>query len=204
MMTHGNGSQLRPELLLHPTIPAPLHCITPREILGKKWWDVTRKIAYEKTDDHCYACGIHKTKSPYRKYLEAHESYDIYYDTCTVQLKEVVALCHSCHSYIHVGRLLKQYHEGVISRNYLTNILNHGIMVLSRAELKPQATQAIHWLMLSKAYSKSDAIHYAIKQGLERDKFRLETWDNWKIIIDGKTYTGIPQTDWSVKYNGKQ
>lgn len=189
-----------PELLLHPTVPPPLHGLSPREILGQKWWDVVRKEAYAKHDDTCHACGIHKSRAFYKKHLEGHEAYDIDYDTCTVTLKEIVALCHLCHNFIHVGRLLTLYNQGVVSRNYVTTVLNHGVMVLSKGGLRPHATHAIHWLMLQKGYSKSDAIYYAIKQGLHREKFDVETWDQWKIIIDGIEYQGKTQSEWLNKY----
>lgn len=104
----------RPELLLHPTIPPPLHGLAPREVLGRSWWDVVRREAYEKYDDHCHACGTHISKALYHrtsspskfKSLEAHEAYNIDYDTCTVNLEEIVALCHCCHNYIQLHRTL--------------------------------------------------------------------------------------------------
>lgn len=189
-----------PSLLLDPTVPPPLHGLSPRVILGAKWWDVVRKEAYAKHDDTCHACGVHKSKAFYKKYLEGHEKYDIDYEKCTIVLDEIVALCHLCHNYIHVGRLLSLYRSGVVSRNYVTTVLDNGITLLSKEGLKPQATQAIHWLMLQKGYSKSDAIFYAIKQDLPREKFDIETWDDWKIIINGVTYQGNTQSEWRNRY----
>lgn len=192
--------KLRPDLLLHPKIPPPLHSLAPRNVLGKKWWDVTRKAANEAQGDKCAVCGVHKSKAWYRKYLEGHESYNIDYDNHVVTLKEVVGLCHSCHNYIHVGRLIKQYQDEVVSEQYVKNVLNWGIQKLSIAGLKPQATQAYHWLILFKNYSPSEAKQYVIEKGLEEEKFNPDSWDLWKIVIDGKDYTGLTRAEWIEKY----
>ena len=39
----------RPELLLQNSTVKPLHGVVPREILGKEWWDKTRRAAYAAT-----------------------------------------------------------------------------------------------------------------------------------------------------------
>lgn len=69
-----------------------------RSILSKKQWDFLRKDAYERADGKCMICG---RKS---KRLEAHEkwSYDI--DNGVQKLEDIVAICHDCHSVIHIGR----------------------------------------------------------------------------------------------------
>lgn len=200
--------KLRPELLLHPLIPPPLHSLSPREILGQKWWDVQRKEAYTKNSDRCWACGTHKNDKQcachghfaYKTYLEGHEAYLIDYKSHTIRLNEVVALCHSCHNFIHNGRLVKQYREGINSRQYVENILNHGVTILSNAGLKPTATQAIAWLTIVKGYSTDDAVRYVIKRELEEDKFDPESWSEWRIIIDKRVYHGLSEAEWLGKY----
>ena len=89
----------RPELLMHPQIPPPLHGLAPRVVMGRKWWDEQRRIAYAKHDDKCHCCGIHKSKAKYRKVLEAHEAYKIDWTAGRAELEEIVALCHSCHPF---------------------------------------------------------------------------------------------------------
>lgn len=67
-----------PGILTHPNIPKPLHGVTPRTIKGSGWWNKVRRAAYAVHDDHCHACGEHKSKNP-RGWLEAHEVYSIDY-----------------------------------------------------------------------------------------------------------------------------
>ena len=188
--------KLRPELLQHPVIPPPLHGLAPRTVLGQKWWDATRKEAYAKNNDCCWACGIHKSESWYRKYLEAHESYTIDYDNQIVTLNEIVGLCHSCHNFIHIGRLISQYMQRNVSRNYVMNVLDWGVRVLGNAGLKPNATQGYHWLRLAKGFSSEQAANYILEKDLVRDKFTPGEWDNWRLIVDGNVYSGKSKAEW--------
>ena len=69
-----------------------------RTVLPKKVWDALRKDAYAKADGRCMICG-----RPAKR-LEAHEDW-IYDEEKAVQkLGSILALCHDCHSVIHIGR----------------------------------------------------------------------------------------------------
>jgi len=117
---------LRPEILLHPNIPKPLHGLSPRSIFGKEWWDEQRQIAYAKTGYRCAACGVEKKDAKYHKWLEAHEIYEFDYKNGRMIFSEIVALCHSCHNYIHDGRMEQLLISGEITKEKYRDILSHG------------------------------------------------------------------------------
>ena len=69
-----------------------------RTLLKPEIWDAIRKEAYARAGGRCMICGRPETR------LEAHEvwSYDI--ENELQRLEDVVAVCHDCHSVIHIGR----------------------------------------------------------------------------------------------------
>jgi 5-methylcytosine-specific restriction endonuclease McrA len=69
-----------------------------RTILPAKIWDVIRKDAYAKADGRCMICGA-KVKR-----LEAHEDWSYDEVNHIQKLERILALCHNCHSVIHIGR----------------------------------------------------------------------------------------------------
>lgn len=69
-----------------------------RSILKPSIWDVVRRDAYARAEGRCMICN-----RPVKR-LEAHEKWEYDEKTCTQKLVDVVAICHSCHSVIHIGR----------------------------------------------------------------------------------------------------
>lgn len=69
-----------------------------RSILKSKDWDFIRRDAYARAEGKCMICG-RKVKR-----LEAHEKWSYNMETQTQKLEEVIAVCHACHSVIHIGR----------------------------------------------------------------------------------------------------
>lgn len=127
--------KLRPEVLLHQNIPQPLHQVNPRSVLGKKWWDQERKKAYESTNFHCIACGVHKTLAKARQWLEGHELYDIDYLKGRAKYVETVPLCHYCHNSIHSGRLQALLDSGYLHHQKYVAIIQHRDQILKAAGL---------------------------------------------------------------------
>ena len=127
---------LRPEVLLHPNIPKTLHGIAPRKILGDAWWNVERQKAYESTNYHCLACGVHKLKAKYHQWLEAHEIYEYNYPKGRLIFKEIVPLCHACHNSIHTGRMRILVKKGEMTDIKEQEILDHKYNILKINKLK--------------------------------------------------------------------
>ena len=151
----------RPELLLLPQIPQPMHGLAPRVILGKQWWDKIRKEAYRKLWFHCMACGTHKSEvKGNSKWLDAHEKYDINYTIGRTYFVEAVPLCPFCHAFIHSGRLQALLDKRQITQQRFAAIIRHGEQVLARAGLvKPPPYDG-----------------------------PMAEWENWRLVIGRKMY----------------
>lgn len=174
----------RPELLYHPPIPAPLHGINPRTIMGQKEWDVVRREVYAKNNDCCWACGVHRSVAPVKKWLEAHELYDIDYKKGRMRLIEIVALCRLCHNYVHITRLRALADKGRVSLKYYNRVLAHGQDILRRTHAQP-------WYDWQKALS--DLAKYKVP------------WNSWYLEYNGRKYRSQFKgpDDW-VAYYDKQ
>jgi hypothetical protein len=150
-----------PEILLHPNIPKPLHGLAPRVIKGQSWWDEKRKAAYFAADYKCEACGVKKQNAKYHQWLEAHELYEMDYPNGKMIFKRLVALCHSCHNYIHSGRLQMLLNSGKISQKKYDDIISHGDNLLEKYNIK------------KKTY-----------------KGKVAEWEDWRLVFEGKEYKG--------------
>lgn len=150
----------RPELLLCGNVPNPMHGRAPRVVLGSKWWEQTRQAAYRSTAFHCAACGVWKHQAKGRKWLEAHEVYEIDYLRGRMTYVETVPLCHYCHAYIHSGRLAAMLEEGWISQGRYAAIVRHGDLVLAEAGLE-------------------QPVPYTGP---------MAEWSDWRLVIDGVEY----------------
>ena len=176
----------RPELLCCPNIPKPLHGLNPRTVLGKEWWDVKRQEAYASTDYCCAACGVPKALALKHQWLEAHEVYDIDYAKGKAVLREIVPLCHYCHSFIHSGRLGMLVSSGKLSKSEAKKILKRGFCVLRKTKFDANYT-AMH------LYS---ALHPELNLDWKVDSFRRkqeprkiqQDWSKWHLQINGKNY----------------
>ncbi len=173
-----------PEILIHDTIPPELAHIAPREMNKQSWWNKERKLAEAVSEGKCFSCGIHKSKQRYKVHLEGHEICTVNHERHTLTLEQVVVLCNSCHSFIHVGAMIRKFNDGVISYGYLTNTLKHGINILKDEELKPTATQAIHWLMMVKEYTQQDAIAYVVNSKLYKSRLDIDMEIEWKLQMN--------------------
>lgn len=168
--------KFRPDLLLRPNIPKPLHGVNPRSIKGEMWWYEQRNDAYKKYRYCCWACGVFKPRAKYHPWLEAHESYIIDYKHGVVKLKEIVALCHACHNYIHDGRMQILVSKKTMTEKKMMDILDHGEAVLRKAgykKFRPSPPE------------------------------KCADWDKWRLLLDGKEYYSPYKNlgEWAKSYN---
>ena len=194
----------RPELLLHPNIPKPLHGVNPRNLLGQKWWNSVRTRAYLTHNYHCWACGVHKAKAKYHKWLEAHEVYQIDYENGRVELLEICALCHCCHNYIHDGRLQMMVMNGTISIKKYVDILTHGERIISQylSSLNKEY-QAIIWKQpFEPTFPFQEVFPNLTIPGLPQPVDLKASWSDWHLVLNGNKYYSRFQDfdEWQAYY----
>jgi len=170
--------ELKPEILTHPNIPKPLHGLSPRTIMGQKWWDNIRIQVYRKYEYHCIACGISKFLAKGHKWLEAHEYWNIDYMKGICEIKSIEPLCHYCHNFIHSGRL-----SMIIGKEKTIDetiqILEHGFEIIHNNKLKCfPSTLELGYFLKCNTYDVDSYI-------LPDDNI---LWSDWKLIWDGKEY----------------
>ena len=176
-----------PAILTHPNIPKPLHSVNPRSIKGDEWWNKVRQDAYAVNNYCCWACGVHKSKALFHQWLEAHEYYDIDYANGLVTLKEITALCHACHNFIHSGRLWVMFQRGQVDREKITTILEHGFNILERNKLKPfVGTLTIDYLLAG--FPKEGAQRMARLTVGYQEQVVVAPWEEWHLQFEGKDY----------------
>ena len=149
-------------LLLHPPLPPPLHGTNPRTIMGTKWWDVERRKAYAEHDYCCWACGVAKEDQIGRAVLDAHEDYVFNYEAFRITLRKIVALCTTCHAFIHCNRMNLLFDKEVLAAEDCAEILRHGFRTLLNQGLEPSR-------LPHPVYYNGD-------------------WKKWHLTIDGKDY----------------
>lgn len=125
----------RPDLLLHPQIPVPLHGTAPRVVMPNVWWTRTRRVALSTHGHFCWACGYPGAANPIRQIMDVHECYDIDYRRGRMVFKEAVVLCYFCHSFIHLGRTSTLIEKGEITRRVGRMIVRHCQKILREAKL---------------------------------------------------------------------
>ena len=163
--------QVRPEILLCPNIPMPLHGVAPRVVLGMVWWNKTRQEAYKSTNYHCAACAVYKYEAKGKKWLEGHELYNIDYAAGTMTYQETVPLCNYCHQFIHDGRMRGLMMRGKLNRQKYILVIQHGDRVLQAAGLVRLTHE-----------EREAQISEMLLDG------EVAAWKDWRLVVDGKKY----------------
>jgi len=195
------------KILTMPNIPAPLHQLAPRTVMGATAWNHMRKKCYFDAGYKCQACG----KELGRGECDAHELYTINYITGESRFERCVCLCHTCHRLgIHSGRALTMFKKG--------NPLMTKRMILEGAEnlfkLLHEWNKAHPNSIPLRAYgtfvdyAKWPPIENEMKALIkkydvkfyEEDKSRVAEWSKWSLLY-GKTRYRTPyknQEEWAL------
>lgn len=178
---------VRPKLLAHPHIPSALAGVNPRTIKGQAWWDVVRRKAYAENNHCCWACGAAAGENKDHPALEAHETYDTNYREALMVFKEVVALCHMCHSFIHSGRLAIMGALGKVSRKYARHLIDTRMELLLAAGGKPFYYTRGLQLLLHGSTEIGAKVRMAREGGVFRPRPR-RFGVRWRMAFEGKEY----------------
>lgn len=159
--------------------------------MGDSKWNAIRKDAYARHGFRCFACGVAKAQAAFHKWLEAHEDYTIDYQKGRVEIREIVALCHACHNFIHSGRMFALASNADESMPIMKvwEILRHGFRVLTHAgcKLNPFAVQVA--LQLAEVSAPPDWADTAkLRRRLEPLPASSVPWAAWRLIFDGVEY----------------
>lgn len=181
-------------ILSMPNIPAPLHQLAPRTVMGASLWDRARKRCYFEANYKCQACGKDLGKGE----CDAHELYSINYITGESRLSRLVCLCHKCHRQgIHSGRALTMFKKNnpLMSKRMMLEGVENLFKLLHEYNLKnPKNPLRAYYTFID--YAKWPPIQdemialikkYDIKFYSE-DRERLPKWDKWCLLFGGKRY----------------
>ena len=188
--------ELKPQILQHPHIPKPLHNISPRTINGQIWWDKIRQKVYEKYDYHCLACGVAKEDAKKHKWLEAHEFWQINYNTGICKVETIEPLCHYCHNFIHSGRLAMITGKEK-SVEEVIEILEHGFKILSENKLDC-------FLFTLGLGNKLQCNTHNVKPYSLNENLELK-WTDYVLLYNNKEYRSKFKSfeDWKFFYKNK-
>lgn len=183
----------RPHLLSSPNIPKPLHGLNPRTIMGREKWDIERRKVYETTDHRCAACGVHKSQTRKHKWMEAHEIFEIDYANGVANLKEIVPLCHFCHSFIHSGLLRVMARKRKVTANHVREVLRHGCNLL---------VQGNYCMFVGTADLCDITGVDRFDIPVMRVPKKIAAWGDWKMVWGGVEYPAkyTSQEQWKRAY----
>lgn len=160
----------RPELLQHGQIPRPMAQVAPRNIMGQEWWDVKRREAYAANNFCCFACGANEM-------LDAHEAYDIDYAKGLMTFVEIVALCQTCHAFIHAGLTKLKQTPAEFKRVTL-----HGHRILKKNKLRA------HWTLRT-VLTLTDLWAWPVIENIGPTPSSYQSkWYMWRMVFDGNKY----------------
>lgn len=186
-------------LLGMPVIPPQLFFMAPRNFMGPKAWNTTRKKCYEDAGYKCEVCGYQGT--PGKRDYSAHEVYSTDYKTGECEFIRPVCLCPFCHYYLtHVSRSLTEFKHGnpIYSAERMLEAAENGFKVIeewnsshSEEEKIRKHSAMLEWLREEELAEPLDALikKYHIEfYSTPRMGKDYASWEEWHLLYNGKKY----------------
>lgn len=183
-------NELGAPLLTMPNIPAPLHGLNPRSVMGEEEWDKQRFDCYTKANWRCEICD-----TPCER-MQAHEIYTYDYVSHTAVFKRLIALCDKCHRGIHSGRLTTMTKDGDVSREYFLDIAEHCFKLIHDYNEKNGTEYRLYDAFL--AATRHPELHKELLELIEKydikfyrtPKVSKNEWGKWKLLWGTKVLRG--------------
>lgn len=192
-------------ILVMPNIPRALHGpgLQPRTIYGKTTWDFMRRKAYLNAGYKCEICGC---DPPRRGDLHSHELFSYDYLKQEGTFERCVAICRTCHDFIHSGRLMSMYRRGnpLYPKKYVLRVAEHGFKLVNEYnKTHPENQKRIYasWVDGLRGDLKEELYalfkKYDVKFFIENVP-KSKRWRGWHVIVGTRRIESPykSQSDW--------
>lgn len=185
-------------IIAMPNVPAPLHRLAPRTILGDSTWTHMRKRCYYDAQYKSQISGewLDGTTSDLR--CNAHELYSYDYTKGIAYFERAVCISPVEHNFIHSGRMLTMYKKGnpLMPKSYLLKIVENGFRIINewnKAHPKERPLRAYATLI---DYAFTPGISNEIRDLIKKydikfykeDSDYMAKWADWKLKIGPNEY----------------
>lgn len=185
-------------IIAMPNVPAPLHGVAPRTVLGDSTWTHMRKRCYYDAGYKSQISGEWLDGSSSDARCHAHELYSYDYTKGTAFFERAVCISPLEHNFIHSGRMLTMYKKGnpLMPKKYLLKIVENGFRIINEwNKANPDKRQLRAYATLAD-YAKTPGIAKEVRELIDKYdiKFYKEDvdytarWSNWKLKIGDKEY----------------
>lgn len=185
-------------IITMPNVPAPLHGLAPRTILGNATWTHMRKKCYFDADYKSQISGIDLDGSNSDLKCNAHELYSYDYTKGTAYFERAVCISPVEHNFIHSGRMLTMYKKGnpLMPKAYLLKAVENGFKIIhdwnkshpNGKQLRAYATLADYATTPGIADEICELIDkYDIKFYKEDPQYTAK-WGEWSLIVGNKEH----------------
>ena len=185
-------------IITMPNVPAPLHGVAPRTILGNSTWTHMRKKCYFDADYKSQISGIDLDGSTSDLKCNAHELYSYDYIRGKAYFERAVCISPVEHNFIHSGRMLTMYKKKnpLMPKSYLLKIVENGFKIIhdwneahpDQRPLRAYATLADYATAPGISEEICELIDkYDIKFYKEDPQYAAK-WSEWSIKIGNKEH----------------